>query len=72
MGTKQSMVKRILVTFVFISLLVSAQVFGGAPQAKADAPVATATVSGKVIDSVTSQPLAAVTVCDDAATSPGH
>jgi hypothetical protein len=68
MGTKQSGIKRALVTFLSFSLLLSAQLFASAPQAKA--AISTATVSGKVIDSVTSLPLAAVTVSDDAATSP--
>ena len=70
MATKSAGIKRVLVTFLSISLLLSAQVFANAPQAKADAPISTATVTGKVIDSVTSQPLAAVTISDDAATSP--
>ena len=68
MGTKRSGIKRIFVIFLSISMLVSAQLFASAPQAKA--ATSTATVSGKVIDSVTSLPLAAVTVSDDAATSP--
>jgi len=68
MGAKPSSIKRVLVTLLSISLLVSAQLFASAPQAKA--ATSTATVSGKVIDSVTSLPLAAVTVSDDAATSP--
>ena len=61
--TGRRALKRLLVLFLSVVVLVSGQTFGSAPHAVA-VPPATASVTGTVTDSVTQAPLANVTITD--------